>query len=706
MIRWSNLIRVVTVQDQRAMGYLMIMKPLGKKAKYQYGGMNGGSSDTGLHSYPTQKMDVFSTSTSTLSVHDELFSLRQANWAIHIYTLYFCMLAASSSWNEVTLLSAYRRGLNPKIRQQMAIYDESMGLELFMLKAQHISRCLFMVSIEEGTPSDTSSSCSSTAPEPMQMDQYRLLANKRQCRLHQRLCLYHGENDHLLKTCPARPPRPMVSTIHISSTVATPRYHDAVLIHASRSFSVKVLFDSGPSGNFISSHLLSACKVPCQRNPTWVYWITTIQGKPLGKGLVQWKTPELTLQIGCLHEETLSLLVLEESAVDVVLGRPWLAKHQPNISQMAAMKLPPHRPWDCAIDLLPGAKLPEGRVYPLSIPENKAMEEYISKALQQGFIQPSTSPAASSFFFVAKKDGGLRPCIDNHVLNSQTVKFAYPLLLVPVALEELCGAHIFSKLDLHNHIKQVLHRFRHYHLYLKLEKWYSDLTAPLTSLLCKKPKNLSWTSGAIEAFRKLKAAFCTAATLVHANPTWPFIVEVDASALGVGAVLSQWSGETPVLHPCAYFSKKLSLAEQNYDIGNRELLAIKLALEEWRHLLEGANHPFEVITDHKNLQCLREAKRLNPRQARIHSPDPMPEEPEPILPPELFVCPITWSLDDDIRAATKEEPAPPGGPDGSGQSDVRRFRWMSAAMMHLSIIQVTRSGSPLEPSTSSSPARS
>ncbi|KAK3565354.1 hypothetical protein QTP86_007128 [Hemibagrus guttatus] len=449
------------------------------------------------------------------------------------------------------------------------------------------------------------------------------------------------------------------------------------------------------------------------------------------------------------------------------------------------------------------------------------MEEYISEALQQGFIRPSTSPVASRFFFMAKKDGGLQPCIDYHVLNSQMVKFAYPLPLVPAALEELCGAHIFSKLDLRSaynliriqqgdewktafiiptghyeylvmpyglsnapsvfqsfmndivrdmlhrfvvvyiddiliyfpnlsdhvdHVKQVLH---HYHLYLKLEKcefhqsttqflgyiispegiqmdcakvkaiksWpqpgtmkdlqrflgfanfyrrfisgYSDLPAPLTFLLCKKPKNLSWTSCAIKDFRKLKAAFCTSPTLVHADPTRPFIVEVDASALGVGAVLSQRRSETPVLHPCAYFSMKLSPAEQNYNIGNRELLAIKLALEEWQHWLEGANHPFKVIMDHKNLQYLREAKHLNPRQAwwvlfftrfnfcvtyrpgnkntkadalsRIHSPDPMPEEPEPILPPDLFVCPITWSLDDDIRAATEEEPAPPGGPDG------------------------------------------
>ncbi|KAK3549630.1 hypothetical protein QTP86_005375 [Hemibagrus guttatus] len=93
-------------------------------------------------------------------------------------------------------------------------------------------------------------------------------------------------------------------------------------------------------------------------------------------------------------------------------------------------------------------QLPKGRVYPLSILENKAMEEYISEALQQGFIRSSTSPAASSFFFVAKKDGGLRPCIDYCVLNSQMVKFAYPLPLVPASLEELRGAHIFSKLDL------------------------------------------------------------------------------------------------------------------------------------------------------------------------------------------------------------------------------------------------------------------
>lgn len=80
-------------------------------------------------------------------------------------------------------------------------------------------------------------------------------------------------------------------------------------------------------------------------------------------------------------------------------------------------------------------------------------------------------------------------------------------------------------------------------------------------------------------------------------------------------VPSQRTPTDHMLHPCAFFSRRLSLAESNYDVGNRELLAVVLALQEWRHWLEGASHPFIVWTDHKNLCYLRSAKRLNSRQA-------------------------------------------------------------------------------------------
>lgn len=74
------------------------------------------------------------------------------------------------------------------------------------------------------------------------------------------------------------------------------------------------------------------------------------------------------------------------------------------------------------------------------------MEKYIEEALSYGFIRPSTSPAAAGFFFVEKKDGG--PCIDYRGLNTVTVKYRYPLPLVPSALEQLREARIYTKLDL------------------------------------------------------------------------------------------------------------------------------------------------------------------------------------------------------------------------------------------------------------------
>uniref|UniRef100_A0A8C1PHS1 Gypsy retrotransposon integrase-like protein 1 n=1 Tax=Cyprinus carpio TaxID=7962 RepID=A0A8C1PHS1_CYPCA len=139
---------------------------------------------------------------------------------------------------------------------------------------------------------------------------------------------------------------------------------------------------------------------------------------------------------------------------------------------------------------------------------------------------------------------------------------------------------------------------------------------------------------------------------------------------------------------CLLFPK--IIAERNYDIGNRELLAVKLALEEWRHWLEGARHPFLVLTDHKNLQYLKEAKRLIPRQARwalfftrfhfqifyrpgskntradtlshLHAPEEDIEEPETILPTKLVVSPIQWDLDDQIQELSQNMPVPPECP--------------------------------------------
>ena len=108
----------------------------------------------------------------------------------------------------------------------------------------------------------------------------------------------------------------------------------------------------------------------------------------------------------------------------------------------------------------------------------------------------------------------------------------------------------------------------------------------------------------------LKRRFNTAPVLLLPDKAKPFIVESDASKFAMGAVLRQ-ADVNGDLHPCAYISQTLNLAERNYEIYDHELLGIIRALTEWRHYLEGSPHLVEVCSDHKNLTYFRTAQKLN-----------------------------------------------------------------------------------------------
>ena len=89
----------------------------------------------------------------------------------------------------------------------------------------------------------------------------------------------------------------------------------------------------------------------------------------------------------------------------------------------------------------------------------------------------------------------------------------------------------------------------------------------------------------------------------------------DASLLAAGVVLMQ-ADENSDLHPSTYFSCTFSSVQHNYDIYDRELLAVILALEEWHQYLQGTAHPITIITDHKNLSYIKDPQKLSRRQAR------------------------------------------------------------------------------------------
>ena len=86
-------------------------------------------------------------------------------------------------------------------------------------------------------------------------------------------------------------------------------------------------------------------------------------------------------------------------------------------------------------------------VYPMTQVEDKALDNWLDEQLAKGYIRPSISPYASSFFFIKKKDGKLRPVQDYRNLNKWMVRNQYPLPLITSLIQDLGGAHIFSKLD-------------------------------------------------------------------------------------------------------------------------------------------------------------------------------------------------------------------------------------------------------------------
>ena len=93
-------------------------------------------------------------------------------------------------------------------------------------------------------------------------------------------------------------------------------------------------------------------------------------------------------------------------------------------------QLPPHRPWDHAIDLTEGFKPTDCKIYPLNQNEQEQLQKMLNENLSSGRIRPSKSPMASPFFFIKKQDGTLLPIQDYRKLNEGTIKNKYPLPLI------------------------------------------------------------------------------------------------------------------------------------------------------------------------------------------------------------------------------------------------------------------------------------
>ncbi|KAJ1576665.1 hypothetical protein NDA11_003993 [Ustilago hordei] len=139
---------------------------------------------------------------------------------------------------------------------------------------------------------------------------------------------------------------------------------------------------------------------------------------------------------------------------------------------------------------------------------------------------------------------------------------------------------------------------------------FARIAKPLTALVkpIERFKKLELPEEAQQAFHKLIQAFTSAGVLQHFDYHLPTRLETDASDFAIAGVLKQehegrW-------HPVAFYSRKMSSAEKNYEIHDKELLAVVACLTQWRHMLAGLPNQLVILTDHEALKYFKSQRRI------------------------------------------------------------------------------------------------
>ncbi|GJT19474.1 putative reverse transcriptase domain-containing protein [Tanacetum coccineum] len=208
-----------------------------------------------------------------------------------------------------------------------------------------------------------------------------------------------------------------------------------------------ILFDTGADRSFIStsfSSLINIALTPLENS----YDVELADGKIVGAKEYMAKGCQIFLaQISAKKEEDKSE---GKQLKDVPVVRDF-----PKVFPEDLPGLPPARPVEFQIDLIPGAAPVARAPYRLAPSEMKELSEQLQELSDKGFIRPSSSPWGAPVLFVKKKDGSFRMCIDYRELNKLTVKNRYPLPRIDDLFDQLQGSSIYSKIDLRSGYHQL-----------------------------------------------------------------------------------------------------------------------------------------------------------------------------------------------------------------------------------------------------------
>nr|GEW00276.1 retrotransposable element Tf2 [Tanacetum cinerariifolium] len=271
----------------------------------------------------------------------------------------------------------------------------------------------------------------------------------------------------------------------------------------------------------------------------------------------------------------------EESSKGKQLEDVPVVRDYPEVFPKDLLGVPPARPVEFQIDLIPGAAPVARAPYQLTASEMKELSEQLQEISEKGFIRPSSSPWGASVLFVKKKYGSFRMCIDYRELNKLIVKNRYLLPQIDDLFDQLQGSSVYSKIDLrsgYHHLRvreqdvsKTAFRTRQDRIYQRLAspktpteihqflgltgyyrrfiEGFSKIAKSMTKLTQKGIK-LDWGEKEENAFQLIKQKLCSAPILALPKGSEDFVVYCDTSHKGLGAVLMQREKELNMRQRC------------------------------------------------------------------------------------------------------------------------------------------------------------
>ncbi|GBG62819.1 hypothetical protein CBR_g32402 [Chara braunii] len=279
------------------------------------------------------------------------------------------------------------------------------------------------------------------------------------------------------------------------------------------------------------------------------------------------------------------------------------------------------RPIQHRIEIEPGTRTPKGAVYRMSPRELEELRKQLDEFLEKGWIRPNDILVFSKT--LQEHQGHLRQVLEklreaNFKINAKKCDWAKTqVLYLGHVLDgdgvkpEDCKIAAIRDWPTPRTLTELRSFLGLANYYRKFVRNFSTIAAPLRRLL-RKETIWKWDKDYTSAMKKLKQALIEYPVLKVADPSLPLIVTTDASQYDIGAVLQQDDGNG--YRPVEFMSTRMPSEKVAISTYERELYALRQALEHWKHYLLGRH--FKVYSDHETLRWLKTQAKMTPKLTR------------------------------------------------------------------------------------------